>query len=75
MTEYMTIDQVVAAAQNDVTRQLENGTMKKESEQCTENDENIYTITSMYSQWAENEVEAEQAIWTMFKEKFSNLLN
>jgi len=74
MTEFMTIDEIVNAARNDASRQVGRGTMKAESEQCTDNDENIYTIVSLYSQWAEDEIEAENAIWTMFKEEFSNFL-
>ena len=75
MTEFMTIDQIVSAARNDAARQLSKGTLKAEGEQCTDNDENIYTIVSLYSQWAEDEVEAEDASWTMFKEEFSKFLN
>lgn len=74
MSEFMTIDQIVSAARNDVSRQLTKGTLKSESEVCIDNDENIYTIVSLYSQWAEDEIEAENAIWTMFKEEFSNFL-
>jgi len=70
MTKFMTIQQVVDAARGDVLNSIANGTMKKESEQCTEHDENIYTIDSLYSQWAENEEAASNAISTMFEEEF-----
>ena len=72
--DYMTIDQIVAAAENDATRQLKNGRLRSINEDCGDDEENIYTLTSLYTQWAENEVEAEDAIWTMFKEKFSKFL-
>jgi len=72
--DYMTIDQVVSAAHNDAARQLKNGRLRSINEDCGDNEENIYTLTSLYSQWAEDQVEAEDAIWTMFKEKFSNFL-
>lgn len=74
MKEFMTIDQIVIASRNDAIRQKARGTLKSVSEHCTDNDENVYTITSLYSQWAENEVEAENAIWKMFKEEFSKYL-
>lgn len=72
---YMTIDQIVAAAENDAARQLENGRLRSVNEHCGDDEENIYTLTSLYSQWAEDQVEAENAIWTMFREKFSRILN
>ena len=70
----MTIDEVVSAAHNDAARQLSKGTLKSINEDCTDNDENVHTIVSLYSQWAEDQMEAEDAIWTMFREKFSNFL-
>lgn len=73
--DYMTIDQVVSAAHNDAARQLENGRLRSINEDCGDDEENIYTLVSLYSQWAEDQVEAEDAIWTMFKEKFSKFLS
>ena len=70
----MTIDQIVDASRNDVVRQIEKGTMRKEGEQCSDNEENIYTITSLYSQWAEDEEKASDAIYTMFEEEFPEYL-
>ena len=69
-TKYMTIEQIVTAARNDAENQEANGTLKKEGEQCTDDDENIYTIDSLYSQWAEDEHAASEAIQTMFEEEF-----
>jgi len=74
MTEFMTIEQVVDAARNDVTNQIANGTMKFETEQCTDDCENIYTIDSLYTQWAEDEAAASNAIYTMFEEEFPEYL-
>jgi hypothetical protein len=76
MENYMTIDQVVAAAENDVKHQIERGTMytTDEWDDSFDRGETVYSITSLYSQWAEDQVEAEDAIWTMFKEKFSKFL-
>lgn len=62
MTRFMTIDEVVSAAHNDAARQSSKGTLN----------ENVDAIASVYSQWAEDQMEAEDAIWTMFREKFSN---
>lgn len=74
MTEFMTIDQIVDAARNDVSNHIANGTMKKESEHCTDDDENVYTIDSLYTQWAEDEGAASNAITTMFEEEFPEYL-
>lgn len=74
MKKFMTIDQIVIASRNDVLRQEARGTLKSVNEHCTDNDENVYTITSLYSQWAENKVEAENAIFKMFNEEFSKYL-
>jgi hypothetical protein len=74
MEEFMTISQVVDAARNDVNNSIANGTMKKEGEDCGDDDENIYTIESLYSQWAENEEVASNAISTMFEEEFPEYL-
>ena len=74
MTEFMTITQVVDAARGDVLTHIANGTMKKEFEECGDDDENIYTIDSLYAQWAENEETASNAISTMFEEEFPEYL-
>lgn len=74
MEKFMTIEQVVDAARGDVLNSIANGTMKKEFEQCTDADENIYTIHSLYAQWAENEEAASNAISTMFEEEFAEYL-
>ncbi len=74
MTEFMTTEEVVDAARNDVSKHIANGTFKKENEHCSDQDENIYTIDSLYSQWAEDEQKASNAITTMFKEEFSKYI-
>ena len=74
MTHFMTVTQVVDAARNDVNNHINSGTMKKESEHCSDDDENIYTIDSLYSQWAENEETASNAIYAMFKEEFPEFI-
>lgn len=75
MVDYMTIDQIVNAAENDASRQQENGRLRSINEDCGDDEENIYTLVSLYGQWAKDEAEAEKAIWTMFEEKFSKFLN
>ena len=74
MTKFMTIEQVVDAARGDVLRHIANGTMKKEFEVCGDDDENIYSIDSCYAQWAEDQVGASNAIYTMFEEEFPEYL-
>ena len=66
----MSIDEVLTAVRNDAVRHMEEGTFKKVGEDCTDNEENIYTMDSLYSQWAEDPEEASQAIYTMFIDEF-----
>lgn len=70
MTHYMTVTQVVDAARGGVLNHINSGTMKKDFEHCSDNDENIHTIDSLYSQWAKDEAVASKAITTMFEEEF-----
>lgn len=74
MTEFMTITQIVDAARSDVNNHIASGTFRKEAEDCGDNEENIYTIDSLYTQWAENEEAASNAISTMFEEEFSEYM-
>ena len=74
MTEFMTISEIVDAARSDVNNHIASGTMKKEFEDCGDDDENIYTIDSLYTQWAENEEAASNAITTMFEEEFAEYM-
>lgn len=69
MTDFMSIEQVVNAAKNDIDRQIENGTFKG-YESAGDNEENFYTITSLYAQWARNENEAELALDKMYEEDY-----
>lgn len=71
---YMTIEQVVTAARNDTVNNIANGTFRKEGETCGDDEENIYTIDSLYTQWARNEEEASNAIRTMFEEEFADYM-
>jgi hypothetical protein len=70
----MSIEQIVTAVRNDVKNCIENGTFKKEGEPCGDNEENIYTMESLYGQWAEDEFEASEAIYTLFREEFSEYI-
>lgn len=72
--QYMSIEQIVDAARNDVVKQIAKGTMRKEDEHCSDDEENVYTIDSLYSQWAKDEAAASEAISTMFKEEFPEYL-
>ena len=74
MLKYETISKIVEEARGDVLNHIANGTMKKEFEECTDDDENIYTIDSLYAQWAENQESASNAITTMFEEEFPEYL-
>ena len=70
MANTMTIDQIISAAKSDIGRQIAKGTWKGYDE-AGENEENFYTIVSLYAQWAEDEAEAEEALWKMFEEDYS----
>lgn len=70
MNIHMTIEDVVTASRNDVANHIASGTFRKESEVCGDNDENRFTIESLYSQWADNPTEAELAINKMLDEEF-----
>lgn len=74
MTDFITIAQVVDAVRNDVNNHIANDTFKKEGEDCGNNEENIYTIDRLYTQWAENEETALNAISTMFEEEFGEYM-
>lgn len=70
MKEFMTIDEVLTAVRNDAVRHMEEGTFRKESEFCDVDEENVYTMDSLYSQWAEDPEEASEAIYQMFVDEF-----
>ena len=72
----MTIEQILNAAYSDIVRNINRGTftgMTAPDDPSWEG-ENFYTITSLYSQWAVNVTEAEQALWAMYEEQFGQFL-
>jgi hypothetical protein len=69
MSEFMTIEQILDAARSDINRQIKNGTFKGYDE-CTDNEENFYTISSLYAQWAKNSNDAEIALDRMYAEEY-----
>ena len=70
MTDFISNDQIVSAAKNDIDTHIENGTFKG-YEGTTKNDqENFYSITSLYTQWARNESEADLALNNMYVEYY-----
>lgn len=71
---YLSIEQVVDAARNDVSRKIKEGRFRGLQDTQNDNEENVHTIISLYSQWAENISEAENSIWTMFNKEFSKFL-
>jgi hypothetical protein len=70
----MTIQQVLDAAKSDINRHVNNGTFKG-YEGADDNEENFYTITSLYAQWAENQSEAEAALDAMYAEEYSEFID
>ena len=69
MTDFMSNEQIVNAAKNDIDRHLEQGNFTG-YEASTDEGENFYTITSTYAQWARNEAEAELALNDMYAEDY-----
>ena len=65
MTKYMTIEQILDCARTE---------MNKESfkffNSAEDDEENFYTVESLYCQWAENEQKASDALWNMFEEEY-----
>ena len=73
MIQTMSIEQILNAAHSDIVRQINKGTFKG-TNGVNDNEENFYTITSLYSQWAENQVLAEEYLWRMYEEYFGDYL-
>lgn len=69
MTDTMTNDQILTAAKNDIDNHIEEGTFKGYDE-VDDNEENFYTITSLYAQWAEVEVDAEACLYEMYEDQY-----
>jgi hypothetical protein len=65
----MSITAIVKAAMNDVYDSIEDGKWMG-VEEAGDNEENVYTIISLYSQFSLDENAAEKAIWTMFEKEF-----
>ena len=66
MTKYMTVEQILDSARNDISKHIAKGTFKA-NEGCDDDEENFYTIESLYCQWAEDEEEARESLWAMFE--------
>ena len=69
MTDFMSNEQIVNAAKNDIDRHIQQGNFTG-YEASTDDGENFYTITSLYAQWAKNEAEAELALNDMYAEDY-----
>ena len=70
MTDFMSNEQIVNAAKNDIDRHIDNGTFTGYEGTTDDDQENFYTITSLYAQWSRNEAEAELALDTMYAEDY-----
>lgn len=69
MTDFMSIEQVVNAARNDIKKHVAQGTFKGH-DYAGDDEENFYTITSLYAQWARDKQSAEDALDAMYAEEF-----
>lgn len=70
MNNVMTIDQILSVAQGDINRHIESGMFTGNEGTTDDNEENFHTITSLYAQWAEDPVEAEEELWKMFEKDY-----
>ena len=70
MNKYMTVEQIISAAKNDIDNHIAQGNFTGYEGTTTDDGENFYTITSLYAQWAENESEAEIALDAMYEEDY-----
>jgi hypothetical protein len=64
MTEFMTIEQILDCARTEM-----NNEGFKFFDSAEDDEENFYTVESLYIQWAENEQKATDALWNMFEEE------
>jgi hypothetical protein len=76
MTATMTNDQILSAAISDIDNKIERGVFYGNDAPEDDNEhggdwENFHTITSLYAQWSDDPVEAEQILWDMYQEKYS----
>lgn len=66
MTKYMSVEQILDSARNDISKHISRDTFTG-NETCEDDEENFYTIESLYAQWAEDENEARESLWKMFE--------
>jgi hypothetical protein len=68
MTTFMTIDQILSAAKSDINNKIQRDLFRGNEPCEDDNDENFETITSLYSQWAEDKEDAETELFAMYNE-------
>lgn len=70
MTETMSNEQIISAAKSDIDNHIANGTFVGDQSITDDDQENFYTIESLYTQWSEDEAEASVELWKMFEEDY-----
>ena len=72
MTDFMSIDQIISAAKNDINGKIGDGLFTGQEDTTNDDQENFYTIESLYCQWAKRgeENNAGLKIWEMFEEDY-----
>lgn len=73
--DYMTIEQIQTAAKNDIDRHIKSNSFTGYEGTTDDNQENFYTITSLYTQWAKDSNEAEIALDAMYEEDYPQFNN
>ena len=74
MSRFFTTNQVLDIARTEINRKIAEGKFTG-NEGCEENEENFFTIESLYCQWAENMDRTSESLWEMFEEEFDEYFN
>lgn len=70
MTKFMTIDQIITSAKNDIDTHIDKNSFMGYEGTTDDDQENFYTITSLYAQWGEDIIVAELALDKMYAEDY-----
>ncbi len=70
MTDFMSVDQIISAAKNDIDDKIERGLFTGDQGTEDDNEENFYTVESLYCQWARDRADAELKLWDMYHEDY-----
>jgi hypothetical protein len=70
LIQEMSHEEISADLNIPINRHIESGMFTGNEGTTDDNEENFHTITSLYAQWAEDPVEAEEELWKMFEKDY-----